>query len=206
MPNMRCSPTTPPTPEYPFQYLCSDFFYYMGKYYLVSVDRYFNWSIVDRAKDGSAGLINCLRRSFVSYDIFEGLASDGGPEFTSQSTESFLKSWGFRQHISSTAFPHSNSRAEIGVKTVKRMIISNTDASGNLDTDAFQKLCSSTEIHHNQKRKSHLLYVSLAIPSDHLYQSYLESIVHIPLGKTPSRSAKKPYDYVISRLLNDLPS
>ena len=132
-------PTTPPTPEYPFQYLCSDFFHYMGKYYLVSVDRYSNWPIVDRAKDGSAGLINCLRRSFVTYGIPEELASDGGPEFTSRSTESFLKSWGVRQRISSTAFPHSNSRAEIGVKTVKRMIVGNTDASGSLDTDAFQK-------------------------------------------------------------------
>ncbi|XP_066932512.1 uncharacterized protein [Clytia hemisphaerica] len=116
-----------------------DFFHYMGKYYLVSVDRYSNWPIVDRAKDESAGFINCLRRSFVTYGIPEELASDGGPEFTSRSTESFLKSGGIRQRISSTAFPHSNSRAEIGVKTVKRMIVGNTDASGNLDTDAFQK-------------------------------------------------------------------
>ncbi|XP_057310065.1 uncharacterized protein LOC130648062 [Hydractinia symbiolongicarpus] len=111
----------------------------MGKYYLVSVDRYSNWPIVDHAKDGSAGLINSLRRSFVTYGIPEELASDGGPEFTSRSTESFLKSWGVRQRISLTAFPHSNIRAEIGVKTVKRMIVDNTDASGNLDTDAFQK-------------------------------------------------------------------
>ena len=132
-------PTTPPTPEYPFQYLCSDFFYYMGKYYLVSVDRYSNWPIVDRARDGSSGLIDSLRRSFVTYGIPEELASDGGPEFTSRSTESFLKSWGVRRRISSTAFPHSNSRAEIGVKTVKRMIVGNTDTNGNLDTDAFQK-------------------------------------------------------------------
>ncbi|XP_066935533.1 uncharacterized protein [Clytia hemisphaerica] len=108
-------PTTPPTPEYPFQYLCSDFFYYMGKYYLVSVDRCSKWPIVDRARDGSSGLIDSLRRSFVTYGIPEELASDGGPEFTSRSTESFLKSWGVRQRISSTAFPHSNSRAEIGV-------------------------------------------------------------------------------------------
>ena len=62
----------------------------MGKYYLVSVDRYSNWPIVDRAKDGSTGLINSLRRSFVTYGIPEELASDGGPEFTSRSTESFL--------------------------------------------------------------------------------------------------------------------
>ena len=41
--------------------------------------------------------------------------------------------------MSFTAFPHSNSRAEIGVKTVKRMIVGNTDANESPDTDAFQK-------------------------------------------------------------------
>ena len=35
---------------------------------------------------------------------------------------------------------HSNSRAEIGVKTIKRMIVGNTDSSGRLNTDAFQKV------------------------------------------------------------------
>jgi len=99
----------------------------MGKYYLVSVDRYSNWPIVDRARDGSIGLIDSLRRSFVTYGIPEELTSDDGPEFTSKSTESFLQSWRVRQRRSSTAFPHSNSRAEIGVKTVKRMIVGSTD-------------------------------------------------------------------------------
>ena len=37
------------------------------------------------------------------------------------------------------AFPHSNCRAEIGVKTVKRIITDNTDAHGSLDTDSLQR-------------------------------------------------------------------
>ena len=66
-------------------------------------------------------------------------ASDGGPVFVSKLTESFLKSWRVHHRISS-AFPHSNSRAEIEVKTIKRMIVGNTDSSGRLNTDAFQKV------------------------------------------------------------------
>ena len=37
------------------------------------------------------------------------------------------------------AFPHSNCRAEVGVKTVKRLTINNTGPGGNLDVDTFQK-------------------------------------------------------------------
>jgi len=37
------------------------------------------------------------------------------------------------------AFPHSNCRAEIGVKTAKRMITDNTGPYGKLDTNKFQR-------------------------------------------------------------------
>ena len=44
-----------------------------------------------------------------------------------------------RHRLSSVAFPHSNTIAELAVKTVKRMLIDNTDQNGSLNTDRFQR-------------------------------------------------------------------
>lgn len=124
-------------PEYPFQYICADYFQNAGSNYLITVDRYTNWPRVERAADGSTGLVNNLRSSFETYGIPEELSSDGGPEFTATQTKSFLQDWGVHHRLSSVAFPHSNCRAEIGVKTMKRLITGNTGPNGTLDKDSF---------------------------------------------------------------------
>ena len=37
-----------------------NYFHYKGVHYLVLVDRYSNWPIIERAQDGSKGLITCI--------------------------------------------------------------------------------------------------------------------------------------------------
>ena len=126
-------------PEYPFQKICCDYFTYESSNYLVIVDRYSNWPIVFKENGKAENLIKRLREVFVTFGVPEELSSDGGPQFTAEVTQQFLKSWQVHSRVSSVANPHSNTRAEIGVKTVKRMLMANTSPSGSLNVDAFQR-------------------------------------------------------------------
>ena len=141
--NAPSQPSSPPaplvTPTYPFQCICSDYFKYAGSHYLILVDRYSNWLQVEISKGGAKGLINDLRKMFATFGIPEECASDGGPEFIAPATTKFLSDWGVHHRRSSVGFPHSNARAEIGVKSAKRLIMSHTGPNGSLDTDAFQR-------------------------------------------------------------------
>ena len=139
----KSNPSKPPEvidfPCYPMQKLCADYFQHNGKSYLVIVDRYTNWPTVFEGSNKADSLITILRSFFTTFGIAEELATDGGPQFTAEATKAFLESYQCKHRISSVGYPHSNCRAEVAVKTVKRMLMANTSPTGSLDVDAFQR-------------------------------------------------------------------
>ena len=125
--------------EYPFQNICCDYFKYENSTYLVVVDRYSNWPIVFKESGKAESLVKRLREIFITFGVPVELTSDGGPQFTAGVTTEFLKSWQVRHRLTSVANPHANTRAEVAVKTVKRMLMANTSPSGSLNIDSFQR-------------------------------------------------------------------
>ena len=140
-PSQPAAPASPlPSPEYPFDMICSDFFSYGGHKYLIIVDRFSNWiSVYKVDKGGAETLVKLLRRHFVAYGASSELASDGGPEYVASVTQKFLSQWGVHHRLASAYHPHSNQRAELGTKIAKRLIRENTDQSGSLDNDSFAR-------------------------------------------------------------------
>ena len=116
-PSQATLPPTPLTPtEYPFQCICADFFYHQGHNYLVIIDRYSNWPIMERARDSAIGLINILRHTFATYVLPDELSSDGGPEFTAHAQE---RSSGTGAYTTDSARWHSLI-ANAGLRWVSR--------------------------------------------------------------------------------------
>ena len=75
-PSQPAAPASPlPSPEFPFDKICSDYFSYAGHKYLIIVDRFSNWvSVYKTKKGGSEMLIKLLRRHFVTYGASSELA------------------------------------------------------------------------------------------------------------------------------------
>ena len=130
----------PATPKLPFEMIFSDYFQLHAFHYLIAGDRLSGWTEVVQVRPGThsagaKGLCTALRRLFSTFGVPVEISSDGGPEYEAKVFKDFLERWGVRHRESSAYLPTSNGRAEVGVKTTKRLLQCNVGADGNLDTD-----------------------------------------------------------------------
>ena len=125
-------PIPPLVPEYPFQHVAADFFSYMGNSYGVVVDRFSNWFQIWEGRDIT--LLQVLTNLCRDFGVPESLTSDGGPQFVAKQVQDFLQQHKIHHRLASVAFPHANCRAEVTVKTAKRLIQDNVREDGRLDS------------------------------------------------------------------------
>ena len=128
-----------PDPDYPWQKIVMDYFDLAAINYLVVADRYTGWPEIFRQNGKVMTLVRTCRNVFSQFGVPEEVSTDGGPPFNSIEWKQFLVQWDIASRKSSANYPQSNGRAELAVKTCKRMLRSNTDSNGNLDTAKVTK-------------------------------------------------------------------
>ena len=129
----KCNPEPLPEPDYPFQLVCADHFDLKGTSYLCMVDRFSGWPVVEHcggSTGSSAKFLSSLRSMFAVYGVPEELTTDGSKVFTSFETRTFLQRFGVRHRVSPAYYAHSNQRAELGVKSMKRLCRENLAGGG----------------------------------------------------------------------------
>ena len=126
------------TPEYPFQYICADYFEIKGNHYLSVVDRFSSWIMICHfppTKFNHQSLIDLCQEIFTTFGTPEEISCDGGAQFIAHQFQHFLHQWGVEHRLSSGEYPQSSGRAELGVKSAKH-IYDNVAPNGSLNTNA----------------------------------------------------------------------
>ena len=126
-----------PIPDRPFQIVCTDLFQLKGRHYLVIVDRFSGFMHVYHSREPPTHkfLIRNIRDVFMRYGRPDQLESDGGPQYKSYEFQKFLEKWGVKHRVSSPYYAQSNGRAELAVKSAKRMLEGNIGNNGELEND-----------------------------------------------------------------------
>ena len=124
-----------PHAEYPFEQICMDAFEIKGKYYTVVVDRFSNWFLVFYYRVPLQGrhVVDTLRSVFTTYGVAQKVFTDGGLPFQSADVGKFLSEWAVTHVTSSAFYPQANGRAELAVKTAKRLLQENLAPDGSLN-------------------------------------------------------------------------
>ena len=83
------------------------------------------------------------------YGCPETITTDGAPNLTAKEVEDFMRTYGIHHRVTSVANPHANCRAELAVKTIKRLLRDNTGAFGTVNTARFSRalltLCNTPD-------------------------------------------------------------
>ena len=82
----------------------------------------------------------------MTWGVPESISTEGAANFTSAELEDWLQRWGIHHRVSSYYYPRSNKRAEVSVKSAKRMIMNNLGPNGSLDSD---KIARAALLHRN---------------------------------------------------------
>ena len=111
-------------PTRPWQYIASDLFEIDGKQYLLTVDRYTKYPLVDYMPNpvSSHAVTEKMKTYCAMFGRPDEIMTDGGPQYSGKQFKEFTKNWGICHTMSSPHYPRSNGFIERHVRHVKPII------------------------------------------------------------------------------------
>ena len=111
-------------PSRPWQYIASDLFEINGKQYILTVDRYTKYPLVDYMPNPvSSHAVNEKMKTYCAmFGRPDEIMTDGGPQYSGKQFKEFTKNWGICHTMSSPHYPRSNGFIERHVRHVKPII------------------------------------------------------------------------------------
>ena len=134
----KLPPVDPIVPQYPFEHICMDYMSLHGNNYGVFVDRFTGWPGVYTGSAAS-DVVSVLSHICEDYGVPITCTTDGGPPYDSHKVKHMMATYGISHRLCSVGNPHANCRAELAVKSVKRMLRDNITATGTLDRVKFSR-------------------------------------------------------------------
>ena len=141
-------PSHPPEPlqprlpaARPFEQIHADLATIRGRDFLILVDQFSGWpDVVPYLNKNTTArrVIDSSRAFFIQGGVPIKFWSDNGPQFDSAEFRSFLTDWGITSGTSSPHYPQSNGRAEVAVKSMKKLVAGSW-VSGSFNIDNFSK-------------------------------------------------------------------
>ena len=121
--NQRQPLTPHEVPELPWQKIGIDFKAMGAQDFLVVVDYYSKFAIVNKLQNKTGShVISVLKNIFVNHGIPQEIFSDNGPPFNSGEFYNFAKTYEIKLTTSSPYYPRSNGMVERTIQTVKGLL------------------------------------------------------------------------------------
>ena len=125
--------------------------FYVGHFTcLMCTDRLAGTHILYNLKPAHATtsiLISICYGQLHMYGTIVKLNSDGGPPFISSLFWQFFNTWRMKQQLSSVTYPQTNGKAELLVKTTKRILNGYMNPQSSSDNDKWQEPSCNTPIY-----------------------------------------------------------
>ena len=110
-------------PVKPWQYIASDLFDVSGKQYLLTVDRYSKFQIVEELPSASSKAVTEKIKLYCSFfGRPDEIMTDNGTQYTGQAFQKFIQNWEIHHVTSSPHYPQSNGFIERHVRTIKTVV------------------------------------------------------------------------------------